>query len=78
LTAKEALELSPDDLANRILLASAYVGLRRQDLAEETAAEIRRLDPSFSVAQFANAQPYRDSGLLQKFVSDLRSAGLSE
>jgi hypothetical protein len=32
----------------------------------------------FSVAKFANAQPYRDSGLLQKFVFDLRSAGLSE
>jgi adenylate cyclase len=78
LTAKQALELNPDDLANRILLASAYVGLGRQDLAKETAAEIQRLDPLFSVAKFANAQPYRDSGLLQKFVFDLRSAGLSE
>jgi adenylate cyclase len=78
LTAKQALELNPDDLANRILLTSAYVGLRRQDLAEETAAEIQHRDPSFSVAQFASAQPYRDSDLLEKFVSDLRSAGLPE
>jgi adenylate cyclase len=77
-TAKQALELNPDDLANRILLTSAYVGLRRQDLAEETAAEIQHIDSSFSVAQFASAQPYRDSDLLAKFVSDLRSAGLPE
>jgi adenylate cyclase len=77
-TAKQALELNPDDLANRILLTSAYVGLRRQDLAEETAAEIQHIDPSFSVAQFASAQPYRDNDFLEKFVSDLRSAGLPE
>jgi adenylate cyclase len=75
-TAKQALELIPDDVANRIILTSAYVGLGRQDLAEETAVEIKRIDPLFSVTQFANAQPYRDSGLLEKFVSDLRSAGL--
>jgi adenylate cyclase len=77
-TAKQALELTPDDLANRIVLASAFVGLGRRDLAEETAAEIKRIDPSFSLAQFTNAQPYRSSTLLEKFVSDLRSAGLPE
>ena len=77
-TAKQALELNPGDLANRIVLTSAYVGLGQRDLAEETAAEIKRIDPSFSLAQFANAQPYRNNSLLEKFVSDLRSAGLPE
>jgi len=36
------------------------------------------MDPSFSVTQFANAQPYRDTGVLETLVSDLRSAGLPE
>jgi adenylate cyclase len=76
-TAKQALELIPDDVANRIILTSAYVRLDRQDLAEETAAEIKRIDPLFSVTRFANAQPYRDGSLLDEFVSDLRCAGLS-
>lgn len=75
-TAKQALELNPKDLANRILLTSAYVELGLRDLAEETAADIKRIDQSFSVVQFANAQPYRNNILLEKFVSDLRSAGL--
>jgi class 3 adenylate cyclase/TolB-like protein/Tfp pilus assembly protein PilF len=75
-TAKRALELSPNDLASRIVLTSAYVGLGRQDMAEETAAEIRRMDPLFSVTQFARAQPYRDADVLESFLSDLRSAGL--
>jgi adenylate cyclase len=78
LTTKQALELIPDDVPNRIVLASAYVGLGRPDLAEQTAAEIKRIDSSFSVAQFADAQPYRDRDLLNKLISDLRSVGLPE
>jgi tetratricopeptide (TPR) repeat protein len=77
-TARQALDLNPGDLANRVLLTIAYVALRRQDLAEEAAAEVQRIDPSFSVAQFADAQPYRDSRLVEKFVSNLRSVGLPE
>ncbi len=76
LTARQGLELTPDDLANRLVLTSAYVGVGQQDLAEATAADVRRIDPSFSVTQFANAQPYRDSGHLNRFASDLRLAGL--
>ena len=70
--------MNPEDLANRIVLTSAYVALGLRDLAEETAADIKRIEPSFSVAQFAKGQPYRDNSLLQNFVSDLRSAGLPE
>jgi tetratricopeptide (TPR) repeat protein len=77
-TAKQGLELTPDDVANRIVLTSAYVGMRRKDLADTTAAEIRRIDPQFSIARFADAQAYRDSRLLDIFVSDLRSAGLPD
>jgi adenylate cyclase len=77
-TAKQALELNPDDLANWTVLTSAYVALGLRDLAEEAAAEIKRMDPSFSVARFAQAQPYRDTTLLKKFVSDLHAAGLSD
>jgi tetratricopeptide (TPR) repeat protein len=77
-TAKQALELNPHDLANHIVLTSAYLALGLRDLAEEAAAEIKRMDPSFSVAQFAQAQPYRDTTLLKKFVSDLHAAGLPD
>jgi adenylate cyclase len=76
--AKQGLELSPNDVAIRIVLTRAYLELGLHDLAKETAAEIRRVDPSFSITQFANAQPYRDASVLTKFVSDLRSVGLPE
>jgi len=76
--AKQALKLTPNDLANRIVLASAYIGLGQQNLAEESAAEIKRMDPSFSVAQFAKAQPYRNTALLKQLVADLQAAGLPD
>jgi class 3 adenylate cyclase/tetratricopeptide (TPR) repeat protein len=76
--AKQVLELNPNDVAIRIVLTSAYAELGRHDLAKDTAAEIRRVDPSFSIAQFADAQPYRDTSVLAKLVSDLRSAGLPQ
>jgi hypothetical protein len=59
------------------VLVSAYIGLERWDLAEEIVAEVKRMNPAFSLARFASAQPYRDAGLLEKLVSDLWSAGLA-
>ncbi|MGH6922130.1 MAG: adenylate/guanylate cyclase domain-containing protein [Propylenella sp.] len=73
---RQALELSRDDIASRIILASAYVRQGQRDLAAETAAEIRSLDPSFLVTRFADAQPYRDGRFAVEFAADLRAAGL--
>jgi adenylate cyclase len=76
LTAKQGLELTPNDVANRIVLVSAYVGQKQWDLAKEVAVELKRIDPSFSIARFASGQPYRDISWLENLVSDLQSAGL--
>jgi hypothetical protein len=58
------------------VLTSAYVGQKQWDLAKGVAAEVKRIDPSFSVTRFASGQPYRDISLVEKFVSDLQPAGL--
>jgi hypothetical protein len=50
------------------------------DMARETAADIQRIEPSFSVTRsvtrFMECQPYRDAGTATQFASELRSAGL--
>jgi hypothetical protein len=51
---------TPNDVANRIVVISAYVGQKQWDLAKEVAVELKRIDPSFSIARFASGQPYRD------------------
>jgi adenylate cyclase len=73
---KQALELSPGDVASQVILASAYIGLGMPDMARETAADIQRIEPSFSAARFMEGQPYRDAGIVTQYASELRSAGL--
>jgi adenylate cyclase len=76
LASKQALELSPGDVASQVILASAYIGLGMPDMARETAADIQRIEPSFSVTRFMEGQPYRDAGIVTQYASELRSAGL--
>ena len=76
--AKQAIELAPADIMARLILTSAYVRLDRRDLAKEIVAEIENLDPSFSLARFADAQYYRSAEFLEQFTAELRSAGLPD
>jgi tetratricopeptide (TPR) repeat protein len=76
LASKQALELNSGDVASQVILASAYVGLGMPDMARETAVDIQRIEPSFSVTRFMEGQPYRDAGAVTQYASELRSAGL--
>lgn len=75
-TAKQTIELAPADILARVMLTSAYVKSGRQDLAKETVAEIKNLDPSFSVIRFASTQYYRNAAFVEQYTAELRSAGL--
>jgi class 3 adenylate cyclase/TolB-like protein len=74
----QALESSPGDIANRLILVSSYVGMGRMELASEAALEVRRLEPSFSIGRFTQAQPYRNGKFPSELASDLRAAGLPD
>ena len=77
-TAKQAIEMAPTDITARLILTSAYVRAKKQDLAEGIAAEIERLDASFSVTRFAHTQYYQSAPFLEQFASELRSGGLPD
>lgn len=77
-TAKQTIELAPADILARVILTSAYVRSDRQDLAKEIVAEIKNLDPSFSVTRFADTQYYRSAEFIEQFTAELRSAGLPD
>jgi tetratricopeptide (TPR) repeat protein len=77
-TAKQTIELAPADILARLILVAAYVKSDRQDLAKEIVAEIKNLDPSFSVARFADTQYYRNAEFIEEFTAELRSAGLPD
>jgi hypothetical protein len=42
------------------------------------AQDIIGIDPSFSLAKYAENQPYRDAATLERLIESLRAAGLPE
>lgn len=76
--ATQAIEQAPADIPARLILASALFQSGQEELARQTASEIRNLDHTFSVHRFANAQTYRDPVFIERLASDLRSLGLPD
>jgi TolB-like protein/Flp pilus assembly protein TadD len=74
--AREALRLKPDDLDARLILIDAYQSAGRHARAREIAQEVLTIDPSFSLARWSTAQPYREPAILERIVESLRTAGL--
>jgi len=58
-------------------LAAIYVRLGNLEKARETAAEFLREEPQYTLKR-ERIWPYQDRAMLEKFISDLRSAGLPE
>jgi hypothetical protein len=58
-------------------LAAIYVRLGNLEKARETVAEFLREEPQYTLKR-ERIWPYQDRAMLEKFISDLRSAGLPE
>jgi class 3 adenylate cyclase/Flp pilus assembly protein TadD len=66
----------PDYMRAHLGLAITYRRLGFMADALEAAAEVRRLDPLFTAAQWAQDRPYADLAVVDAFVADMRSVGL--
>ena len=74
--ASTAIATDPKDLNAQLILSSLTVKKNETEKCAGIVKEIRKIDPTFSTAKFAETQPYRDQNFLDEFVADLRSAGL--
>ena len=72
----KALKRSPNDLFAHIWLSAAYSAMGREEEARKQAEELVRLDPTFSVERFGEVFPIKDKGEAERFIDDLRKAGL--
>jgi len=73
---KEVLKRTPDNLHAHVYLTAAYSALGREDEARHQAEELLRLEPAFSLKQYAEMLPVKDEGELEQFIAALRKAGL--
>ena len=74
--AKDAIELDPNKFEPYLILAACAVVLGQAEEAQRAARKVRALMPGFSLASFADSQPYKDRKQLDHLVDQLRIAGL--
>jgi TolB-like protein/predicted Zn-dependent protease len=73
---KKSLNGSPADLDAHLLLAAVYSELGRDAEAQAEAAEVRRINPKWSLEVWKQRVPYKDPAMLERVFAALRKAGL--
>jgi len=72
----KALKRAPNNVFVHIGLAASYSTLGREEDARRHAEEVLKLDPTFSLEQYAEINPVKDKAEAERFIADLRKAGL--
>jgi adenylate cyclase len=73
---KKAIQISPDSIIAHINLAATYSMMGREKEARAEAAEVLRINPKFSVDNWAKILPFKDQSETDKIINALRKAGL--
>jgi adenylate cyclase len=73
---KMALRVQPNNLFPHLRLAAVYSLLGREDEAHAQAAEVLRINPKFSLENFAQTIPFKDQSDTDHLINALRKAGL--
>ncbi len=74
--AKKAVEREPDNQYTFLTLISACILAGREKEAEAAAVEVLKINPTFSLEQYAGMLPFMDTSQIQRTVDALRKAGL--
>ena len=73
---KKAVAYSPDELLAHVMLAAAYAEAGRLEKARVEAAEVMRIQRTFSLENYAKGMSYKNQTHSDRVVDALRKAGL--
>jgi TolB-like protein len=74
--AKKGVERDPKNQYTYLTLAPACILAGREAEARAAAAEVLKINPKFSLEQYAKGLPYRDTSQIHRTIDALRKAGL--
>jgi len=74
----DALNRNEGAVNPRMFLAAAYIGLGRKDDASWEVEQIRVMSPETSLSELKRNYPISDKALFQRFLGQLREAGMPE
>jgi adenylate cyclase len=76
---KEATQREPNMLNGHLGLVATYMLMGREAEARAETAEVLRIDPNFSLEQFAKASPWKnETDFKERWFEPLRKAGLNK
>ena len=75
---REAKKQSWNDLTKLRVLAASYVQLGLEDEAQETVAEMLKVNPSLTLTALRSELPFQNRAHLDRELADLAKAGLPE
>jgi adenylate cyclase len=75
---KKALHQAPDDIITHGALTSAYSWAGHLEEARAQAAEVLRINPTYSVEFRAKTLPYKNQADRERYLDGLRKAGIPE
>jgi adenylate cyclase len=76
--AKKAVERAPNNFFARMNLCSVYSLLGQMEEARLEAAEIKKLNPKFSLAKYSKTIPYKVPAVKKQYIDALRNAGVPD
>jgi adenylate cyclase len=75
-TYKKLIERAPDNIYGHSNLAATYSMMGRMDEAQAQIAEVRRINPKFSVEFFRRTSALKDRSKIDEIANALSKAGL--
>jgi len=75
---KKVIAINPTYLLPRIRNTACYAALGRTEEAHTSADELLRLYPKFSINNFTKVMIYKDQAVKERWIANLRKAGLPE
>jgi adenylate cyclase len=75
---KKAVERAPNYLSAHLQLLAAYMMIGREQEGHAEAAEVLRINPGFSIEQFARTTVIKDRKRVETIAQALRKAGLPD
>jgi adenylate cyclase len=73
---KKAFQRAPDNIIAHIALTATYSLMGREKEARAEAEEVLRINPKFSLDNYAKTLPYKDQSVIDSYVDACRKAGL--
>ena len=74
----DSIVRNPDHIGPRIGLTSCLAEVGRLDEARAETAEVLRINPTFTLAKYAESLTYRDPAHAERSLNGLREAGLPD